>query len=131
MTQLSTVNSFRFPTTFWPLVAKAGHANGAAQREALGEFLSKYTAAMTSFLVYSMRLKPDRADDLLHRFFADKVLEQNLIGRANPERGRFRSFLITALLNFVWNCVREDSAAKRSPGTILPMDYATEVPDGG
>lgn len=41
------------------------------------------------------------AEDLTQGFFCQKLLEGNLAGGARPQRGRFRSFLLAALKNYV------------------------------
>jgi RNA polymerase sigma-70 factor (ECF subfamily) len=122
MDQRSTRGRHAFPTTHWSLIAAAGQASGEEKRAALARLLGKYHLAMRSFLLYSMWIHPDRVDDLLQRFLADKVLGQDLINRADRERGRFRSFIAAALKRFVLNCLRDDSAAKRSPTTPLAAD---------
>jgi RNA polymerase sigma-70 factor (ECF subfamily) len=70
-----------------------------------------------------MRIDPHRADDLLQGFLADKVLEQNMLALADPNRGKFRTFLLTALERFVIDVMRHDSARKRSSGSkVLDID---------
>jgi hypothetical protein len=43
-------------------------------------------------------------------------LAQQILRRADPARGKFRTFLMTALERYAVNEYRRDSAAKRSPG---------------
>jgi RNA polymerase sigma-70 factor (ECF subfamily) len=52
------------------------------------------------------------AEDLTQAFLAD-VLQRGVIGRADPARGRFRTFLLTALTNFLHNVHDHDHAARR------------------
>src|SRR5687768_6670248 len=78
-----------FPTTHWTLVESAGSASDAERRAALGGLLARYLAPMRAYLIVSKRVAPDRADDLLQAFVADKVLEQGLLRRAERGRGRF------------------------------------------
>ncbi len=66
-----------------------------------------------------MRIDPHRADDLLQGFLTDKVLEQNMIALADPNRGKFRTFLLTALERFVIDTHRRQSARKRAPDTRM------------
>ena len=63
----------------------------------------------------------DRADELLQGFILSKVLEQQLAGRADAQRGKFRTFLLTALNNYVRDEVRREKADKRSPGRLLDI----------
>jgi DNA-directed RNA polymerase specialized sigma24 family protein len=115
----------RFPTTRWSLVGRAGGGgghggeNGAAceeeaRRQALTAILLRYLPALRAHLL-AKSILPDRADDLLQAFIADKVIERNLLARADRERGRFRWFLTAALNNFCANQLRADTAGKRVP----------------
>jgi RNA polymerase sigma-70 factor (ECF subfamily) len=65
------------------------------------------------------------AEDLLQGFLTEKVLEQRLIGFADPQRGRFRSFLLTALDRYVIDEYRKGIALKRSPDSPL-LDIGDE-----
>jgi len=71
---------------------------------------------------------PDEADDLIQAFFAF-VLEKGTLRRADPNRGRFRSFLLTSLTNFVTNEHDRETAQKRSPGTP-PLSLDLETVEG-
>ena len=106
----------RFPTTHWSLVARAGQDATEAKQQALGELLTRYLPALRAHLIYGKRLSPDDADDLLQEFVAAKLLEKELIGRADAELGKFRTFLLTALDRFLIDRFREENARKRSPG---------------
>lgn len=123
--------SQRFPTTHWSLVGRAalraGVGPGDAARTALGELVRIYLPALRAHLVGAMRIDPHRADDLLQGFLTDKVLEQNMIALADPNRGKFRTFLLTALERFVIDTHRHESARKRAPGSkLLDVDEAIE-----
>jgi len=106
----------RFPTTHWSLVARAGQDATETKRQALGELLTRYLPALRAHLVYGKRLSPENADDLLQEFVATKILEKELIGRADADLGKFRTFLLTALDRFFIDRFREDRARRRSPG---------------
>jgi len=106
----------RLPTTHWSLVARAGQDVAEARRQALGELLVRYLPALRAHLVYGKRLSPEDADDLLQDFIAAKILEKELIGRADAHLGKFRTFLLTALDRFLIDHLREITARKRSPG---------------
>jgi DNA-directed RNA polymerase specialized sigma24 family protein len=106
----------RFPTTHWSLVAQAGRDATEAKQQALGELLVRYLPALRAHLVYGKRLSPEDADDLLQEFVAGKILEKNLVGRADVQLGKFRTFLLTALDHFLIDRIREQSSRKRFPG---------------
>lgn len=64
------------------------------------------------------------APDLIQAFFA-YVLEKRLIGAADRERGKFRTFLLTALRNFQANERERAQAVKRGGGRVFAMDFRT------
>jgi len=111
-----------FPTTHWSQVARAGGESGTAQRRALGELLSRYLPALKAYLVRHMKIPSDRAEDLLQGFVSDKILEKRLVGRADEERGKFRTFLLTALRNYVLNVLEREGRKKRSPARLVSLD---------
>ena len=57
----------------------------------------------------------DQAQDLTQAFFA-VLLEKNYLGGAKQERGRFRSFLLTAVKHFLSNQRDRAQAQKRGGG---------------
>ena len=114
-----TTASF-FPSTHWSAVERA--AGGGGDRAALAELLTRYLPAMKTFLVLDRRLDPHRSDDLLQGFVAELVLEKNLLSRADPARGRFRTFLLACLSRYVSTQRRRDTASLRHPGVGRLVD---------
>jgi len=114
----------RFPVTQWSLVIKAGQLDPKAKREALGQLLPRYLPAMKAHLVHRKRLPSEKADDLLQEFVANKILEKDLIARADQQLGKFRTLMLTALDRFVKNQLRNEHAKKRaaSDGAMLGLD---------
>jgi RNA polymerase sigma-70 factor (ECF subfamily) len=112
----------RFPETQWSLVGRAARRDPLG-REALGELLLRYQPAMKSHLVRRKGIDLDRADDLLQGFIASKVIEHELVADARREKGRFRSFLLTALDRYVISEFRREGARKRQPdGSWAPQE---------
>lgn len=80
---------------------------------------------------------PHRAQDLTQEFFA-RLLASESLHTAQPERGRFRTFLLGALKNFLANDWRDSQRLKRGGGIeTLDWDgleperrYALEPADG-
>lgn len=112
----------RFPTTQWSLVARAGACSTDAQREALGGLLSRYLRALQAHLVHGKRVPPEEAEDLVQDFVASKILEKNLIGRADRTLGKFRTFLLASLDRFLIDYYRTKSAKKRAPDEAHLVD---------
>ena len=67
----------------------------------MAELIQAYSPALRDYLTQVRRVNADHADDLLQSFLADKILEDDLIRRAEQGRGRFRSFLVSSLDRFV------------------------------
>ena len=115
--------SRRLPSTHWSEIASASHTRQQKGREALDRMLTRYQCALLVHLGFKFRLNKDQAQDLLQSFVAEKILEKELLALANPARGRFRTFLLNALDNFVVSQRRREQAQKRSPGgDVLSMD---------
>jgi DNA-directed RNA polymerase specialized sigma24 family protein len=120
----------RFPTTHWSLVARAGMDRAEARRDALGRLLTRYLPALRAHLIRHQGMSAADADDAVQQFVADKILQRDLIGQADAERGKFRTFLLTSLKRFVANRRRDEAAKKRAPdaGEVLPLgDRAGDV----
>lgn len=114
-----------FPATgdIWPLVERARRAGDAEARAALNQLLVHYLPPLRAHLVRHKRIDPERAEDLLQSFIAAKVCEQGLIGQADLARGRFRTFLLSALENHIVSVLRHERAAIRHPGSApVPID---------
>jgi RNA polymerase sigma factor (sigma-70 family) len=57
----------------------------------------------------------EAAADLTQEFVATVVLERGLIGQAEPERGRFRTFVKSAIRNFLVDQHRRATTKRRMP----------------
>jgi RNA polymerase sigma-70 factor (ECF subfamily) len=117
------LNSNRLPSTHWSEIASASHNRQQKGREAMEHLLTRYQPALLAHLRFKFRVVEDAARDLLQSFVADKILEKEMLAQANPTRGRFRTFLLNALDNFVISQRRKEQAQKRSPGgDVLSVD---------
>ncbi len=114
-----------FQTTRWSLVAGARTDSGQARR-ALDELCRLYRPPVLAYL-YRHGHAGAEAEDLAQAFF-ESLLRYQTIARADPERGRFRVFLLTALRRFLAKRHAYDHAAKRGCGIeLLPLDEPTVV----
>jgi RNA polymerase sigma-70 factor (ECF subfamily) len=120
-----------FPATRWSLVGRAG-VTDVGQPMAIAELARLYAPALRAHLLQSLRYDEHRADDLLQGFLAEKVLKQRLIKHADPNRGRFRTFLLAALDRYVVDEHRRSAARKRSPrGDVFDIDeHRDSLPSG-
>ena len=105
-----------FQTTHWTVVLRARRETDSpdSAREALSQFCEAYWPPLYSF-VRHRGYSPADAQDLVQGFFAH-VLEQNILTRADEEKGRLRTFLLAALQNFLVNEYNRARALKRGGG---------------
>jgi hypothetical protein len=122
-------DAFVFPATAWSLVARVASSTPAERSAALQALLKRYIPALRVRLVVEKKLDEHRADELLQDFVTHKILEQQLIARADRAKGRFRTFVLTALDRFVIDAIRFDSAAKRSANRAGQDALATVAAD--
>jgi RNA polymerase sigma factor (sigma-70 family) len=103
----------RFSTTRWSVVlACADSAAGEeTARKALADLCKTYWRPIFAFICRRGHSVPD-AQDLTQDFFL-MVLEGDLLKRADPSRGRFRSLLLKALQNFLTDDTIRKHARKR------------------
>ncbi len=115
--------SSRFPTTSWTVILTAGgHAPGSL--EALGYLCGAYWYPIYAF-VRRRGYSREEAEDLTQGFFAG-MLEHDTLGKARRERGRFRSFLLASVKNFLANEWDRSRAQKRGGGGVtISLDFRT------
>jgi len=108
-----------FVSTRWTLVLKAGDsaATSAHALSALSELCQIYWRPLYVFLRKKGYGRED-AQDLTQGFFAH-LIETRGHARADPAKGRFRAFLLTALKNFIADARDRQHALKRGGGMIL------------
>ncbi len=108
-----------FATTHWSLVV-AAHPEAASEsraRDALAELCRAYWYPLYAFVLYR-GYSPDDAQDLTQSFFT-RILESGGFASADPERGRFRSYLLGAMKHFLANEWHRARAKKRGGGAII------------
>lgn len=111
----------QFDTTHWSLVLAAGDRESPGADAALAALCSAYWHPVLAFIRRSGH-DEDEARDLTQGFFA-LVLEKNYFGAAQQERGRLRSFLLTAVTHFLANERDRERALKRGGGAeLLSLD---------
>ena len=111
-----------FPSTHWSVVFAAGRSEAEPQMAgaALAELCQGYWAPLYGF-VRSRGHTIHDAQDLTQSFFA-YVLEHKVYARANRQKGRFRSFLLASLKNFLADAADREQTLKRGGAQIfLPL----------
>jgi len=111
-----------FRTTHWSVVLRAGREGEAGDSQhALEELCRVYWYPLYSF-IRRRGYDVHDAQDLTQAFF-EKLLKKNTLAIADRERGRFRTFLLAALNNFLNNEARDAKRLKRGGGAqILSLD---------
>ncbi|MHC4878379.1 MAG: RNA polymerase sigma factor [Planctomycetota bacterium] len=112
----------RFATTRWSLVVAAGTPDEPDSHAALTELCSTYWPPLYAY-VRKRGNSAEDARDLTQEFFT-RLLEKMTVAAADPQRGRFRTFLLTSMQNFLANEHDRQSAQKRGGGVqLFPMDF--------
>jgi RNA polymerase sigma factor (sigma-70 family) len=108
-----------FPSTHWSMVFAAGRSEAEPQtaEAALAELCQVYWAPLYGF-VRSRGHTVHDAQDLTQSFFA-YLLEHKVYARANRQKGRFRSFLLASLKNFLADAADRERTLKRGGAQIL------------
>ena len=110
----------RFHTTSWSLVLAAVRPTSDS-RQALADLCQTYWKPVYAF-IRRYGYAPDQAQDLTQAFFAE-FLEKNYVRSADRNRGRFRSFLLSAAKHFLSHQRDRAQALKRGGGqTHLSID---------
>ncbi len=114
-----------FPSTHWSVVLNAGEGGSPESFVALEDLCRAYWPPLYSFLRRQGH-SPHDAEDLVQGFLARLLAREDLAG-VGPEKGRFRTFLLASLRNFVIKQARRDKALKRGGGQIPIFINAQEA----
>src|ERR1017187_1595919 len=119
-------NAHAFPTTQWSVVLGAGADNEAVAAAALERLCSRYWQPVYVFVRWRGS-NPHEAEDLTQTFFAF-LLEKETLKKVDKEKGKFRSFLLAALTNFLANQWDKRKALKRGgQRQIISLDDTAEI----
>jgi RNA polymerase sigma factor (sigma-70 family) len=111
----------RFSTTHWSVVLAAGAPGSGDSREAMERLCRTYWFPLYTYL---RRRGYDTygAEDCTQAFFA-ALLQRHALHRADPQQGRFRSFLLSSLNHFLADERDRAGAQKRGGGRpIVSLD---------
>jgi RNA polymerase sigma factor (sigma-70 family) len=115
--------SSRFPTTRWTLVVAAGDPQRKDSRSALVSLCENYWYPLYAYLRRRGHA-PDEAQDLTQEFFM-RVLGGRYLDKADPEKGRFRSFILTSLKFFAADEQDRQRAQKRGGGAVVSFEFSS------
>ncbi len=112
-----------FHTTQWSVVLAAGDGQrGSHSHRALESLCQTYWSPLYAYVRHKVR-DEHQAQDLTQTFF-ERLLEKETLATADPQRGRFRTFLLTACERFLINEWQKDNAVKRGGGRkTLSLDF--------
>lgn len=105
----TVANFVRFDSTVWDLVKRA-----RTDRKVLGEIIETYRPPIYNF-IRARGFNEHEAEDLSQEIFI-RLAKEDVLGRLNPRRGRFRSFLLVITKNVIGSEMRRRQAEKRGGG---------------
>ncbi len=112
-----------FVTTHWSVVLTAGRSDTTHARAALEKLCQTYWYPLYAY-VRRRGYNAADAEDLTQGFFA-RLLDRHSLASADPGRGRFRSFILTAMNHFLATEWEKARAEKRGGGrSILSLELA-------
>jgi len=110
-----------FATTHWSIVLAAGHSSEPGAQDALETLCRTYWYPLYVY-VRRQGQSPHDAQDLTQEFFA-RLLERKHLRLADPDRGKFRAFLLKSLKHFLVNEWKKGRTQKRGGGQcVIPLD---------
>ena len=110
-----------FTTTHWTVIFEAARPDSTGNREAFGRLYRDYWYPLYAYVRRRGR-NPHEAEELTQDFFVS-LLERERLHGLERGGGRFRSFLLKALQNFLANEYDRLSARKRGGGcTVVPLE---------
>ena len=113
-----------FQTTRWTEIINARTLDETHQKKAISELLKKSWKPVYCYL-RRKGYSDDTSKDMTQGFFHEVVLGRDLIQQASPEKGKFRTFLLTALDRYATDVYRKENANKRSPdGQMISLEMA-------
>jgi RNA polymerase sigma factor (sigma-70 family) len=120
-------HAHEFATTHWSLVLLAGGSQSEDSRLALESLCRSYWYPLYAY-VRRHGYSSEDAQDLTQEFFA-RLLERRYFQRADPDRGRFRTFLLCSLKNFLVSEWKKSRAQKRGGARAL-LSIDEQDPEG-
>jgi DNA-directed RNA polymerase specialized sigma24 family protein len=113
-----------FATTHWSIVAQSALTDAPEAANALAQLCETYWPPIYSF-IRRRGYAPADAKDLTQSFFAH-FLQNKAYARTNSLNGKFRSFVLASVKNFLADNWDHDHAARRGGGfQLISFDQET------
>ena len=125
--ELTVRTAAQFATTHWSVVLAAGDSTSPDSQDALEKLCRQYWYPLYAY-VRRRGYRPEDAEDLTQGFFAI-FLKKGYAEHADRSRGRFRTFLLTSMQNFIHNA-RDQSAAWKRGGRQQFVSWDAAVLEG-
>jgi RNA polymerase sigma-70 factor (ECF subfamily) len=110
-----------FPTTQWTMLEVFRGSKTTVRKEIINSLIQAYWKPVYCY-IRRLGYGNEDAKDLTQEFFTDWFVGQKFKA-ADRKQGRFRSFLLKSLNNFLKNVHRHEKAKHRSPaGGIIPIE---------
>ncbi|HEX4913893.1 MAG TPA: sigma-70 family RNA polymerase sigma factor [Vicinamibacterales bacterium] len=114
-----------FPATRLSVVQRTRSGDEETRRIALATIIEAYWKPVYKYLRLKWSLQPDDASDLTQEFFAT-ALEKDVVGKYDPQKARFRTYLRMCVDGFAANARKAERRLKRGGGvTLVPLDFET------
>lgn len=111
-----------FETTLWTQIRAADTLNADHRRAAEATVLGRYWKPVYAYL-RRKGYDNEQAKDLTQGFFAEVVIEHDLLPKADKARGKFRTFLLTCLDRYAARAHQKEKAQKRMPaGGLVSLE---------
>lgn len=114
-----------FPPTRLSVVERTRSDNEETRRLAFASLIEAYWKPAYKYLRLKWQLQPDEAADLTQEFFTG-ALEKDVLGKFDPARARFRTYLRLCLDGFASNAHKAEARIKRGGAvTHVSLDFAS------
>src|SRR5260221_6225769 len=119
-----------FEATQWGHVLEARRLDDPAVRDLLGRLAGAYWRPVYKYVRIAWGKGNEEAKDLTQEFFTC-VFSHTFLARADPARGRFRTFVLASVKNFVRDYEKLRGTLKRGGGVLhVPVETADEEGQG-
>ncbi|HYB94212.1 MAG TPA: sigma-70 family RNA polymerase sigma factor [Vicinamibacterales bacterium] len=114
-----------FPSTRLSVVERTRSSDEETRRIALATIIEAYWKPVYKYLRMKWAADPEHAADLTQEFFTT-TLEKDVVGKYDPARARFRTYLRLCVDGFASNARKSERRLKRGGAmTLVPLDFET------